>query len=397
MKKKILYFQPSFLENARRKFDGVCRYAKSAGWRVQVVAYGEAAVSRTGGNGVLKSADIARLLKLWQPDGVLVDCVSAMRLLDFDAFAGVPVVFLGLGPKTGRVCVAVDNDAVAIAASRLLLSLDCSSYVFVPHYGNPDWSRLREKVFAEMLRINGRKYCPLEGISSRVTQDQFRENLKEALVRALKPVGVFAANDYMAEQVVAVAQVARIAIPKDLLLVGVDNDPQVCENTSPTLTSIQPDFTGAGYLAARLLDERMRHPRKTMESACVSEVSICRRESTNIYHRKNDKVGVAMELIRARACDGLCACEVIAAMGMSRRLAELRFREVIGTSILSAIQRQRVERAKWLLAHSVIGVDEIASRCGYNSVRSLRKVFAQDTGTSLLAWRRSRQYDVGPT
>lgn len=390
MKKKILYFQPSFLENARRKIDGVCRYAKSAGWRVQVVAYGEAAVSRTGGNGVLKSADIARLLKLWQPDGVLVDCVSAMRLLDFDAFAGVPAVFLGLGPKADRVCVAVDNDAVAIAASRLLLSLDCSSYVFVPHYGNPDWSRLRERVFAEMLRINGRKYCPLAELPPRATHDQFRESLKKTLVRVPKPVGVFAANDYMAEQTITVAQAARIAIPKDLLLVGVDNDPQVCENTSPTLTSVQPDFMGVGNVAARLLDERMRHPEKAIESVHVGDVSVCRRESTNIYRRTSDKVGMAMELIRARACEGLCASEVIAAMGTSRRLAELRFREVVGTSILSAIQRQRVERAKWLLEYSTSCIDEIAKQCGYNSVRSLRKVFARETGMSPMAWRRNR-------
>ena len=387
--KKILYFQPSFLENARRKLDGVCRYAKSAGWRVQVVAYGEAAVSRTGGNGVLKGIDIARLLKLWQPDGVLVDCVSAMRLLDFDAFAGVPSVFLGLGPRSGRVCVAVDNDAIAVAASRLLLSLDCSSYVFVPHYGNPDWSRFREKVFAEMLRINGRKYCSLE-LPPRATQDQFRESLKKTFVRAPKPIGVFAANDYMAEQTVAVAQAARIAIPKELLLVGVDNDPQVCENTSPTLTSVQPDFMGVGSLAAKLLEERMRHPKKAIDSVHVGDVSVCRRESTNIYRRTSDKVGMAIELIRARACDGLCASEVIAAMGTSRRLAEMRFREVVGTSILSAIQRQRVERAKGLLEHSSSCMDEIAKRCGYNSVRSLRKVFARDTGMSPVAWRRNR-------
>ena len=98
---------------------------------------------------------------------------------------------------------------------------------------------------------------------------------------------------------------------------------------------------------------------------------------------------MAMELIRARACEGLCAREVIAAMGTSRRLAELRFREVVGTSILSAIQRQRVERAKWLLEHSSSCMDEIAKRCGYNSVRSLRKVFARGTGMSPIAWRRN--------
>ena len=37
-----------------------------------------------------------------------------------------------------------------------------------------------------------------------------RESLKDALMRAPKPVGVFAANDYMAEQTIAMAQTARI-------------------------------------------------------------------------------------------------------------------------------------------------------------------------------------------
>ena len=61
----ILFFQPSYLEHNRRKLDGVYRYARSAGWRVQVVAYGESAVSRAGG-----AMDIARLLELWRPDGM---------------------------------------------------------------------------------------------------------------------------------------------------------------------------------------------------------------------------------------------------------------------------------------------------------------------------------------
>jgi AraC-like DNA-binding protein len=95
-----------------------------------------------------------------------------------------------------------------------------------------------------------------------------------------------------------------------------------------------------------------------------------------------------MELIRLRACDGLCARDVIAAMGTSRRLAELRFREVVGMSILAAIQRQRVEQAKWQLQHSASLVADIAARCGYRSVRALRKVFVRETGMSPADWRR---------
>ena len=386
--KAILYFQPSHLENNRRKMDGVYRYARAAKWRVQVVPYGEAAVSRAGGDGRLGAADIVRLLELWRPDGVIVDCVLMMKPLAIEAFSNVPTVFLGRPRKSGILCVEIDNEAVAATAAKLLLSLDCKSFIYVPHRDNPKWSMIRERTFADILRINGQDCCRLAEVSSRGTQERFRKQIRDALARAPKPVGVFAANDYIAEQALDVARDARMAVPRDVLVVGVDNDLPICENTSPTLTSILPDFDGAGYQAARLLDERMRHPRRALESICISETSVCRRESTNRYRRTSDRVGAAMELIRLRACDGLCARDVIAAMGTSRRLAELRFREVVGTSILSAIQRQRVEQAKWQLQHSASLVADIAARCGYRSVRALRKVFVRETGMSPADWRR---------
>ena len=353
-----------------------------------MVAYGEAAVSRTGGDGSLGAGDIARLLELWRPDGAVVDCVSMMKPLAVEAFARIPTVFLGRPSTSDMLCVTIDNKAIAVAAAKLLLSLECESFLYVPHYEGLEWSKEREVTFADVLRINGRRCCHLAEDSSRETQEQFRNRIKDALVQAPKPVGVFAANDYIAEQVLVVAHAARMAVSKDVLVVGVDNDLQICENTSPTLTSVLPDFDGVGYQAARLLDERICHPRKALESICIGEATVCRRESTSRYRRTSNRVGAAMELIRARACDGLCARDVIAAMGTSRRLAELRFREVVGMSILSAIQRQRIEQAKWQLQHSALRIADIAMSCGYRSVRALRKVFVRKTGMSPADWRR---------
>ena len=44
-----------------------------------------------------------------------------------------------------------------------------------------------------------------------------------------------------------------------------------------------------------------------------------------------------MKLIRCNACDGLKTKDVILEMGCSRRVAELRFREVTGHSILDEL------------------------------------------------------------
>ena len=40
-----------------------------------------------------------------------------------------------------------------------------------------------------------------------------------------------------------------------LLVIGVDDDPHICENTKPPLSSIRPDYDQAGYDAASMRDE----------------------------------------------------------------------------------------------------------------------------------------------
>ena len=42
----ILYFQPSFKELNRREIEGVLLYARSVGWRVQVINYNPTVTDR---------------------------------------------------------------------------------------------------------------------------------------------------------------------------------------------------------------------------------------------------------------------------------------------------------------------------------------------------------------
>ncbi len=67
---------------------------------------------------------------------------------------------------------------------------------------------------------------------------------------------IFAVNDETALEVVAAAQKAHRAIPRELTLCGVDNVPSLCESSSPTVSSVQLDHERAGYMAARMIGER---------------------------------------------------------------------------------------------------------------------------------------------
>ena len=105
-------------------------------------------------------------------------------------------------------------------------------------------------------------------------------------------------------------------------------------------------------------------------------------------HGSNSMVRFAVRTIREHACDGLRAIDVVRQMHCSRRLAELRFREMTGLSILGAIRNIRFDKARWLLANTKATVASIANRCGYTSVPTFCREFRKETDVTPEAWRQ---------
>ena len=72
----------------------------------------------------------------------------------------------------------------------------------------------------------------------------------------------------------------------------------------------------------------------------------------------------------------------------SRRLADLRFRELQGRSILEAITERRLDEVKRRLAGTREKMDVIASECGYSNPIYLKNLFKKKFGMSMSDWRR---------
>lgn len=387
--KTILYFQSSLNASNNSVLDGVSRYAKSANWKVRVTPYADAAYlrgDRADGCGV---PDVNGLVEFWTPDGVIAECGAAQNLLKPSDFRSVPVVFVDRIQSGNEISISSDPRAIAELAARELLSLGFKTYAYVPFKEPLPWSEERGKAFARLVKMNGLKFHQFRKRPFGDDADTYLAWLRVWLRNAPKPMGVFAANDYMASLVLSCAERENINVPNELAVIGVDNDPEICERTSPTLSSILLDHERAGYLAAQLLNERMTYPRRKVSGETFGAVGVSHRQSTFRYSRNDDRVAVALELIRRNACDGISSKEVIAEMGCSRRLAELRFREVTGHSILEEILAVRIARAKHLLEHTSKPIAEIAATCGYGSPNALRKVFEPAVGLTPREWRKS--------
>lgn len=384
----IIYLQSAYCECNDAEIHGVFRWARRAKWSVRVIPYAEAAASRLqerrGKAGV---PSLCKLIDFWRPAGAIVDCGAAVGLLEPSDFGALPVVFLDCSTPIGGVAVRSDGGKIGESAVQELLSLGFRNYAFVPWIRPLGWSRERGDVFVGGIRANGLP-CHCFSWNGESTEVEMLRSLTDWLGKLPRPVGVFAANDYIASLVVSCAGSLRLHLPDDMAVLGVDNDIRICELSHPTISSVSPDFEGAGYMAAQLLDGMIRHPGTRPKDAFFGVDRIVRRESTRLLVRKDRRIETVLDFIHKSAHEGITPTAVAARMGCSRRLLEMRFREMTGHTMLDEIRAVRMERAKRMLAQSDVSIEDVARLCGYEDSGTFRRAFTQEVGASPSFYRK---------
>lgn len=370
-----------FISNARNGFsehlEGVHAYAHRRNWHVQVV-------SRAMTRELVRES-----IAFWKPIGVLVEYDGQSVLRDSRLFGDIPVVSFDTGqtkPRRGTY-IAFDSVAAGRMGADHLLQLDLPTYAYVGFWSSVVWDRERESAFRRAIQAAGKTCLTFRCTTSRTERMRRLQDWLNALPR---PCGVMAANDLAAEEVLSVCIGEGIAVPDDLAVLGVDDFRPLCEALRPTLSSIAHPILREGYRAAQVLDELMGAP---AGGANVSQVirfppeRLVVRQSTRRLVLDRSKVAAALETIRERACAGLRVEEVVAVMGVTRRMAERHFRLATGHSIHEEIDRVRFEKVYELLANPNCRIDAIAGRSGFSTEVALRKAFRQREGCSMSVWR----------
>ena len=376
----VLFFVYSNKYICANRIEGARRYAEKAGWNIQVIER----------NNVDMPLDIKGIVRFWRPIGIIAECGGGIPEISRRTVGDIPLVYLDEDPNGGKgrgLYVNSDSFSVGEVAARELLALNMPHYAFVGWHKPRFWSEDRRSSFVKGLKLHGHDClmfdCPPTAPALR------RRRLLGAWVRALpKPCGVFAVHDPIGEEVLAIAASAGISVPDELAVIGVDDDPVICERTKPTLSSIRLDFEQGGYLCAELLDRSMHDRRFTQAAFKFGPVFVTRRQSMRRFSQTDRRVSKALEFIRRSACDGIHVADVANAMGVSRRQAEVLFRRHAGKTIHDEITDVKIERAEHLLRHPGQSVSAIAGLCGWASESVLRKSFKEShAGLSMRKWR----------
>jgi len=267
-------------------------------------------------------------------------------------------------------------DDIGSKAAHFLLGQGVAhSYAFLHSDPITDWSQARFEVFKNTLGEAG-LWC-----------DELFD--PSGATKLKRPAAVFCANDDRAFELIKHLSAKRIKVPHGVAVLGVDNDALICENARPRLSSVQPDFEEEGRLAAEMLDAMMQGQKPPQRTLLVGVKKIVQRESTAEESHSGRLVQKAVAFINGHALEGIGVRDVVKHLKCSRRLADLRFRELQGRSILDAITERRLDEVKRLLAGTRDKMDVIASSCGYRNPTYLKNLFKKQFGMSMRDFRAS--------
>jgi len=337
----------------------------------------------------------------WPADGVICSCHMA-GLPATKSGWGAPVVAFG-GTSNGNAacldcvhCVAADQAAVGLMGAEHLLQRGFRQLAFCG-YGNEldgAWSAQRAQAFAARVAAAS---LPCEVFNPNGTYRAWpalHTVLAEWLKSLPRPTGLMAANDRRARQIIETCHRLGIRVPEEVAVLGVDDDPLICELCRPAISSIDQSGRQIGAEAAALLDALMSGEAADRRPRMIPPAGVSERRSTDIIAVQDKVASAALAYVRANACDGIKIADVAAALAISRSTLQTRFRIAVGRTLHDEMRRVRIDTARRLLANGDTPIKEVAIRAGFRTVQHLTAVFREFLGVTPAAFRneaRSRR------
>lgn len=271
-----------------------------------------------------------------------------------------------------------DDETIGRRAAELMIKNGLTNFAYVPWYTPSRWSEGRGRNFVRFIGKNGFKTTVLSDLTA------------EALAALPKPCGIFCVNDIRARQTIIACTNADINVPKDIQVLGVDDNELLCDNTDPSISSLLPDFDRCGFIAADWLANQIDRPRETPKHpeilvfpciAVIERLSTCGVNATMRY------VDVARTFIRKNGLKNISVRDVAKAAGVSVSLLQRDYPKVAGRTMVEELIQVRLNEAKRLLRKTTMPIEGIHALCGFKSSSYLKNLFKRRTGKTMSAFR----------
>ncbi|MGC3970986.1 MAG: helix-turn-helix domain-containing protein [Pirellulales bacterium] len=202
-------------------------------------------------------------------------------------------------------------------------------------------------------------------------------------------MGLMSCNDDRGQQLLNACRQIETAVPDQVAVVGVDNDEELCNLSTPALSSVDVNAERNGFVAAGLLAGMMSGTKSFPGQEVLFPPSrVVARLSTDTFAVDDPAVARALRFIRDRAADAIGVDDVVRAAATSRRKLERQFEVLLRRSPNQEILRVRTERARSLLLETDLTLAAVARQSGFSSVKYFGDAFRRQTGFAPGEYRR---------
>ncbi len=332
----------------------------------------------------------------WEGDGIIaLACYGHEGVTDAMP-AGVPCVTVSLAAESrARPRVEPDQREIGRLAAKHLLERGCRDFVWAPFLDDLP-NRQQFEGFHAVIGPEGfncRLLPPAHRRLGRAWHDneqEWRHALRDVFTSLSQPTGLFANNDSLCGRVLAAAEAAHIAVPRQLALLGVGNDPADCGSAPIPLSTIALNELQVAHRAAETLQRLLEGQAPDSAVVLVPPQGAITRESTGIEPEHDSRIQQAATFISQHSADPRLGVVMVAEqVGISRRQLERDFRKLKGCTVREYIEETRMLlAARILLDQPQTKVLTIADSIGISDPNSFFRKFRKRFGLTPAAYRR---------
>jgi len=170
-------------------------------------------------------------------------------------------------------------------------------------------------------------------------------------------------------------------------VIGVGDLESLCAFSPLPVTSISLNMDELGYQSAAVLDQLMRG-KSVPDRTVIPPGPLTQRLSTGCLAIIHPHLRAAVNKIDQAFKTLLTMDDLAAEAGISRRQLYLLFENEMRCSPCDYLLNVRLEHAQKLIADNNLHLNEIAQVCGFNTPRTLHRIFLQRFGLSPSKWSK---------
>jgi LacI family transcriptional regulator len=285
--------------------------------------------------------------------------------------------------------VAPDDRAIGLMAAEYFLKRQYEHFVYVVSPNTP-FSETREAAFTEAIEAAGHRVhrMDFQGMNPIDYDIEVIAWLRELP----KPFAGFGASDQQVRHLSEMCVQADVNVPQEAALLGVNNDELRCTQSFVPISSIDVPAEQIGYEAARLLDLLIRGKAPPAGPILLPPTGVVTRASSDLQAVSDPDIIAAMRFIHENAERPIDYNDVADAARLSRRTLQIRFRRVMGRTVMYEIEHARIERAKRMLAQTDLRAPDIAKSAGFATALQMYRAFQRQLNTTPGEYRKHYRF-----